>query len=102
MPARSIPAIPVLRGGILGPTPVDCVGFGLCDPLSLSATATLIVLARHSGKHIQHHCIYGREHARRELISGRRQLPACRQVERNYSDLLGVKFRPELAPVGVL
>ena len=43
----------------------------------------------------------GGEHLPRELIGGRRRLPACQQIERDEANLVGVQFRAELAPVRV-
>ena len=83
------------------PASIVTVTLRLGDPLRLSAASVVIVFAGDGGQHVEQHGVDGCEHAGRELIGGRRQLPACRQVERDYADLLGVEFRAELPPVGI-
>ena len=69
--------------------------------LGLSPAPVLVVLASDRGEHVEHHGVEGGEHARGELVAGRRKLPACRKVERDDADLAGVQFGAQLAPVRV-
>jgi hypothetical protein len=77
--------------------------FRLCPGLSLGlpAAPVLIVLAGHSGEHVEHHRIDGAEHPPGEAVALLGQHPACREIERDDPDLLRVRFGAELSPFGV-
>ena len=91
--------MPALRSVFSGRPRYLPWALALSDALRLASAAVVVVLARHSGEHVQHHAIDRAEHARGELVTGRRQLPAGREVKRDDADLSGVKFAAELEPV---
>ena len=69
--------------------------------LRLPPAPVLIVLAGYCGEHVQHHAVHRSEHAGSKLIARPRQLPACRQIERDHAHLLSVKFGAELASIRI-
>jgi hypothetical protein len=75
-------------------------GLRLRNALRLPAAAVVIVLAGDSGEHIEHHRIERTEHAPGEVVGRTRQHPTCRKIERNDTDLLGVKIGAELLLIG--
>jgi hypothetical protein len=92
---------PGVTGGVFTAPAIFAFGLRLRDALRLAAAAVVVVFPGHGGERVEHHRINRREHAGRKIIGQRRQLPACRKIKRDHTDLLGVKFRPELAPVRV-
>ena len=98
-PPRSIAPMPALRSVFSGRPRYLPSALALRMPCACASAAVVVVLARHSGEHVQHHAIDRAEHARGELVTGRRQLPAGRQIERDDADLSGVKLAAELEPV---
>ena len=56
---------------VISDTPVPVFPLWLCptDTFSLATSSVLAVFSGNSGEHIQHHAIYGRQHASGKLIT---------------------------------
>jgi hypothetical protein len=72
---------------VFWPAAIGAGRFGLDDALRLAPTAVVIVLARDSGEHVEHHGVERGEHARRELVAWGGKLPARRLTDTDWRKL---------------
>jgi hypothetical protein len=91
--------MPALRATSSGPPRCLPSAFGSCLPLGLARAAIDVILARHSGKHVEHHCVDSDEHPAGEFVTWRGKLPRYLQIERHDTNLSGVDLGAQLPPV---
>jgi hypothetical protein len=74
----------------------------LRDPLGLTLTALLIVLPGYRGHHVEHHSVDGVQHPLGELVAwgAPHRDVACRQIDSDDPQPLGLDLGSEPAPVG--